>query len=139
MKGDALYALRRAVDDPENVLQSWDPTLVDPCTWFHVTCDADNRVTRLWVITLPFDFFDDLRLFFLKKMIEFCWQWSWKCKAVWEACSWVGETWASSISVSVKTLFPFLVLLIYYVCGYIDYIVKGADEQFKKLGRSNIS
>lgn len=46
-EGDALYALRRAVHDPENVLQSWDPTLVDPCTWFHVTCDADNRVTRL--------------------------------------------------------------------------------------------
>ncbi|KAK2993597.1 hypothetical protein RJ640_030904 [Escallonia rubra] len=46
-EGDALYALRRAVNDPENVLQSWDPTLVDPCTWFHVTCDSDNRVTRL--------------------------------------------------------------------------------------------
>ncbi|KAK4413581.1 Leucine-rich repeat protein 1 [Sesamum alatum] len=47
LEGDALYALRRSVNDPENVLQSWDPTLVDPCTWFHVTCDADNRVTRL--------------------------------------------------------------------------------------------
>ncbi|WRX16193.1 Leucine-rich repeat-containing N-terminal [Theobroma cacao] len=47
VEGDALYALRRAVKDPENVLESWDPTLVDPCTWFHVTCDGDNRVTRL--------------------------------------------------------------------------------------------
>ncbi|CAB4264084.1 hypothetical protein PRUPE_1G219900 [Prunus persica] len=47
LEGDALYALRRAVNDPKSVLQSWDPTLVDPCTWFHVTCDADNRVTRL--------------------------------------------------------------------------------------------
>ncbi|XP_022777040.1 leucine-rich repeat protein 1-like isoform X2 [Durio zibethinus] len=47
VEGDALYALRRSVKDPENVLQSWDPTLVDPCTWFHVTCDGDNRVTRL--------------------------------------------------------------------------------------------
>ncbi|XP_057496376.1 leucine-rich repeat protein 1-like [Actinidia eriantha] len=46
-EGDALYALRRSVKDPDNVLQSWDPTLVDPCTWFHVTCDSDNRVTRL--------------------------------------------------------------------------------------------
>ncbi|KAJ7957504.1 Leucine-rich repeat receptor-like protein kinase family [Quillaja saponaria] len=46
-EGDALYAFRRATKDPNNVLQSWDPTLVDPCTWFHVTCDADNRVTRL--------------------------------------------------------------------------------------------
>ncbi|OMO63733.1 hypothetical protein CCACVL1_22323 [Corchorus capsularis] len=47
MEGDALYALRRGVEDPDNVLESWDPTLVDPCTWFHVTCDGDNRVTRL--------------------------------------------------------------------------------------------
>lgn len=47
VEGDALYALRRAVKDPNNVLESWDPTLVDPCTWFHVTCDSDNRVTRL--------------------------------------------------------------------------------------------
>ncbi|KAM5568308.1 leucine-rich repeat protein 1-like [Rosa sericea] len=47
LEGDALFALRRAVKDPNNVLQSWDPTLVDPCTWFHVTCDGDNRVTRL--------------------------------------------------------------------------------------------
>ncbi|XP_059316508.1 leucine-rich repeat protein 1-like [Lycium ferocissimum] len=47
VEGDALYALRRAVNDPDNVLQSWDPTLVDPCTWFHVTCDSENRVTRL--------------------------------------------------------------------------------------------
>ncbi|XP_062110734.1 leucine-rich repeat protein 1-like [Humulus lupulus] len=47
VEGDALYALRRAVKDPNNVLESWDPTLVDPCTWFHVTCDNDGRVTRL--------------------------------------------------------------------------------------------
>ncbi|WCJ26782.1 somatic embryogenesis receptor-like kinase 1 [Euphorbia peplus] len=47
IEGDALYALRRSVKDPELVLQSWDPTLVDPCTWFHVTCDSQNRVTRL--------------------------------------------------------------------------------------------
>ncbi|XP_044489894.1 leucine-rich repeat protein 1-like isoform X2 [Mangifera indica] len=46
-EGDALYALRRAVKDPQGVLESWDPTLVDPCTWFHVTCDSDSRVTRL--------------------------------------------------------------------------------------------
>ncbi|CAI0381391.1 unnamed protein product [Linum tenue] len=47
VEGDALFALRRAVKDPGLVLQSWDPTLVDPCTWFHVTCDSDNRITRL--------------------------------------------------------------------------------------------
>nr|CAD1829560.1 unnamed protein product [Ananas comosus var. bracteatus] len=46
-EGDALSALRRSLSDPDGVLQSWDATLVNPCTWFHVTCDRENRVTRL--------------------------------------------------------------------------------------------
>ncbi|PON74064.1 Somatic embryogenesis receptor-like kinase [Parasponia andersonii] len=46
-EGDALYTLRRSLSDPDNVLQSWDPNLVNPCTWFHVTCNQDNRVTRV--------------------------------------------------------------------------------------------
>jgi somatic embryogenesis receptor kinase 1 len=46
-EGDALYALRQSLTDSSNVLQSWDPTLVNPCTWFHVTCNAENSVTRL--------------------------------------------------------------------------------------------
>ncbi|KAK4401738.1 Leucine-rich repeat protein 2 [Sesamum angolense] len=45
--GNALHALRTRLSDPTNVLQSWDPTLVNPCTWFHVTCDSNNRVVRL--------------------------------------------------------------------------------------------
>lgn len=46
-EGNALHALRSRLSDPTNVLQSWDPTLVNPCTWFHVTCDSNNRVIRL--------------------------------------------------------------------------------------------
>ncbi|KAJ8457898.1 hypothetical protein OPV22_030824 [Ensete ventricosum] len=46
-EGDALYALRKSLSDPDNVLQSWDPTLVNPCTWFHITCNQDSRVTRV--------------------------------------------------------------------------------------------
>ncbi|KAL1531122.1 Leucine-rich repeat protein 1 [Salvia divinorum] len=46
-EGDALHALRRSLTDPDNVLQSWDPNLVNPCTWFHITCNQDNRVTRV--------------------------------------------------------------------------------------------
>lgn len=46
-EGDALFTLRKSLSDPDNVLQSWDPTLVNPCTWFHITCNQDNRVTRL--------------------------------------------------------------------------------------------
>ncbi|KAM7263389.1 hypothetical protein ACFE04_001072 [Oxalis oulophora] len=44
---DALYALKTSLDDPNNNLQSWDSTLVNPCTWFHVTCNNDNSVTRV--------------------------------------------------------------------------------------------
>ncbi|XP_031379761.1 BRASSINOSTEROID INSENSITIVE 1-associated receptor kinase 1 isoform X1 [Punica granatum] len=46
-EGDALNALKNNLADPNNVLQSWDPTLVNPCTWFHVTCNSDNSVTRV--------------------------------------------------------------------------------------------
>ncbi|XP_073033575.1 BRASSINOSTEROID INSENSITIVE 1-associated receptor kinase 1-like isoform X1 [Primulina eburnea] len=46
-EGDALNALKSNLADPNNVLQSWDPTLVNPCTWFHVTCNNENSVTRV--------------------------------------------------------------------------------------------
>ncbi|KAK8527722.1 hypothetical protein V6N13_085531 [Hibiscus sabdariffa] len=46
-EGDALNAWKTQLVDPNNVLQSWDPTLVNPCTWFHVTCNSENSVTRL--------------------------------------------------------------------------------------------
>eukprot|EP00252_Welwitschia_mirabilis_P027344 TRINITY_DN935_c0_g3_i3.p1 TRINITY_DN935_c0_g3~~TRINITY_DN935_c0_g3_i3.p1 ORF type:complete len:171 (+),score=30.75 TRINITY_DN935_c0_g3_i3:286-798(+) len=46
-EGNALYAFRKSLSDPFRVLESWDPTLVNPCTWFHVTCDQNNHVTRI--------------------------------------------------------------------------------------------
>ncbi|XP_020234645.1 leucine-rich repeat protein 2 [Cajanus cajan] len=46
-EGDALIAFRNGISDPTNALESWDPTLVTPCTWFHVTCDDNNNVVRL--------------------------------------------------------------------------------------------
>lgn len=46
-EGDALSSLRKSLSDPDNVLQSWDPNLVSPCTWFHITCNQDNHVTRV--------------------------------------------------------------------------------------------
>ncbi|KAJ0041305.1 hypothetical protein Pint_26904 [Pistacia integerrima] len=44
---DALYSLRSNLLDPNNVLQNWDPTVGNPCTWFHVTCNSENSVTRV--------------------------------------------------------------------------------------------
>ncbi|CAI9781782.1 unnamed protein product [Fraxinus pennsylvanica] len=46
-EGDALNAFKTSLADPNNILQSWDATLVNPCTWFHVTCNSDNSVTRV--------------------------------------------------------------------------------------------
>ncbi|KAM0882793.1 hypothetical protein ACQ4PT_032082 [Festuca glaucescens] len=46
-EGDILYTQRQTWKDPNNVLESWDPTLVNPCTWFHVTCNNDNSVIRV--------------------------------------------------------------------------------------------
>ncbi|KAL8134073.1 hypothetical protein AgCh_009224 [Apium graveolens] len=47
IEGDALHNLRTSLQDPNNVLQSWDPMLVNPCTWFHVTCNNENSVIRV--------------------------------------------------------------------------------------------
>nr|XP_043629021.1 BRASSINOSTEROID INSENSITIVE 1-associated receptor kinase 1-like [Erigeron canadensis] len=44
---DALYAFKTQLSDPNNVLASWNQTLVNPCTWFHVTCNNENSVTRV--------------------------------------------------------------------------------------------
>ena len=45
-----LLALRRGLQDPHGALQSWDQDLVDPCSWFHITCDREDiggRVIRM--------------------------------------------------------------------------------------------
>ncbi|KAI9103666.1 hypothetical protein K1719_023289 [Acacia pycnantha] len=47
MTVDVLYAWKTNLVDPNNVLQSWNASLVNPCTWFHITCNSDNSVTRI--------------------------------------------------------------------------------------------
>ncbi|KAF6137972.1 hypothetical protein GIB67_041845 [Kingdonia uniflora] len=47
LEGNALHSWRSNLADPYNVLQSWDPTLINPCTWFHVTCNNDNALIRI--------------------------------------------------------------------------------------------
>ncbi|CAL5329759.1 unnamed protein product [Camellia sinensis] len=46
-EGDALIALKTNLADPSNVLQNWNSTLVNPCTWFNVTCNSEKSVTRV--------------------------------------------------------------------------------------------
>ncbi|KAK1697311.1 hypothetical protein QYE76_014008 [Lolium multiflorum] len=43
----ALQAFRSGLEDPDGELQSWDPELVDLCSWSHIICDANNRVTHI--------------------------------------------------------------------------------------------
>ncbi|EFJ19606.1 hypothetical protein SELMODRAFT_58060, partial [Selaginella moellendorffii] len=45
--GEALAAFKEALVDPNGVLDSWDPSLVNPCTWFRVTCNSDDFVMRI--------------------------------------------------------------------------------------------
>ncbi|KAG5227988.1 somatic embryogenesis receptor kinase [Salix suchowensis] len=47
LEGDVLYSWKTQLLDPNSVLPSWDPTLVNPCTWFHVTCNSNNSLTRV--------------------------------------------------------------------------------------------
>ncbi|GFP79032.1 somatic embryogenesis receptor kinase 2, partial [Phtheirospermum japonicum] len=46
--GDALYALKEALDDPGGILSGWDNTLVDPSTWPRITWNSTtNGVERV--------------------------------------------------------------------------------------------
>uniref|UniRef100_A0ACD5TGC4 Uncharacterized protein n=1 Tax=Avena sativa TaxID=4498 RepID=A0ACD5TGC4_AVESA len=49
----ALQALRSGLQDPDGALKNWDPDLVDPCTWFHISCDDNLRVTRIVAFSGP--------------------------------------------------------------------------------------
>ncbi|KAG8089877.1 hypothetical protein GUJ93_ZPchr0011g27000 [Zizania palustris] len=46
-EGDILYSQRQAWKDPIGVLESWDPTLATPCSWYHITCNNNNSVIRV--------------------------------------------------------------------------------------------
>ncbi|KAI4302101.1 hypothetical protein MLD38_037888 [Melastoma candidum] len=43
----ALFAIKSALHDPFNVLESWDVNSVDPCSWRMVTCTPDGFVSSL--------------------------------------------------------------------------------------------
>ncbi|CAK9179056.1 unnamed protein product [Ilex paraguariensis] len=44
---DSLYAWKTNLVDPNNALQSWDPTLDNPCTWSHITCNTESSVSTV--------------------------------------------------------------------------------------------
>ncbi|KAK7368780.1 hypothetical protein VNO80_10810 [Phaseolus coccineus] len=46
-EGDALTTFKKNMIDPTDALHSWDPHIITPCTWFHVTCNDESSVIRL--------------------------------------------------------------------------------------------
>ncbi|KAE8645797.1 hypothetical protein Csa_017046 [Cucumis sativus] len=46
-EGDALNAFKLSLVDPNNALESWNSLLMNPCTWFHITCDGNDSVVRV--------------------------------------------------------------------------------------------
>ncbi|XP_028773178.1 BRASSINOSTEROID INSENSITIVE 1-associated receptor kinase 1-like [Neltuma alba] len=45
-EGEALIALKKNMNDPNDVLKNWDSSIVNPCTWFGVKCNGES-VTRM--------------------------------------------------------------------------------------------
>lgn len=43
----ALLRLKRSLSDPRGILNSWNASSSNHCSWFGVSCDSDFRVTRL--------------------------------------------------------------------------------------------
>lgn len=43
----ALMAIKVALKDPHGVLDNWDSTSVDPCSWAMVTCSSESLVIGL--------------------------------------------------------------------------------------------
>ncbi|XP_059445271.1 protein NSP-INTERACTING KINASE 1-like isoform X2 [Corylus avellana] len=43
----ALMEIKQSLNDPREVLQNWDDTAVDPCSWTMVTCSPDGLVIGL--------------------------------------------------------------------------------------------
>ncbi|GAB4838161.1 hypothetical protein Ancab_027690 [Ancistrocladus abbreviatus] len=44
---EALIAIRRELNDPHGVLNSWDEFSTDPCSWAMITCSPDYSVISL--------------------------------------------------------------------------------------------
>ncbi|KAG0620457.1 hypothetical protein M758_4G217400 [Ceratodon purpureus] len=44
---DALIAFRNNLINPPDRIKNWDAGLTNPCTFFHITCDDENKVTRM--------------------------------------------------------------------------------------------
>jgi len=47
MTGDALTTFKNNMIDPTDALRSWEPGVITPCTWLHVTCNEESSVIRL--------------------------------------------------------------------------------------------
>ncbi|XWS16949.1 hypothetical protein CRYUN_Cryun33cG0025700 [Craigia yunnanensis] len=44
---EALISIRKELNDPHGVLNTWDEDSVDPCSWAMITCSSENLVIGL--------------------------------------------------------------------------------------------
>ncbi|XP_065873609.1 probable LRR receptor-like serine/threonine-protein kinase At5g10290 [Euphorbia lathyris] len=54
LQGDALYALKLAMNAQVNQLADWNQNQVNPCTWSNVICDNNNHVTSVTLSGMNF-------------------------------------------------------------------------------------
>jgi somatic embryogenesis receptor kinase 1 len=43
----ALWAIRQALQDPQNALATWDKNYISPCTFAYIQCSAEQVVIRV--------------------------------------------------------------------------------------------
>ncbi|GMH10829.1 hypothetical protein Nepgr_012670 [Nepenthes gracilis] len=53
-QGEALYALKLSLNASPNQLSNWNPSQVDPCTWYNVICDSNSNVVSVTLSSLGF-------------------------------------------------------------------------------------
>ncbi|PRQ30410.1 putative transferase [Rosa chinensis] len=47
---EALNAFKKNLSDPQNVLSTWNANQADPCSWSHIVCNQDKKVTEVFLI-----------------------------------------------------------------------------------------
>ncbi|GMP32681.1 hypothetical protein CsSME_00006332 [Camellia sinensis var. sinensis] len=54
VSGDALIALKDALNASTDQLKNWNQNQVNPCTWTKVTCDSNYNVTLVSLSSMGF-------------------------------------------------------------------------------------
>ncbi|CAH9122583.1 unnamed protein product [Cuscuta epithymum] len=53
-QGEALFSLKASLKASSSQLIDWNPTLINPCTWSKINCDASNNVISVSLSNMGF-------------------------------------------------------------------------------------